>query len=204
MERKVTSIDAMGKIRELVESFRPIHRLDYSVKILKQAREVQRQSGLIEPKHLMLQTMPSLVEEARRLQRKRRELFTLKKEKDRSMTRNKVVSALGTEISGFKTATGFVVGLLQEVKACAVETERDLKKTQEIISVSGFREKTLTEKVLSLTEELSSVRVECANLCSNLYEMTALVQWMKANVGKQPSTVSTKVQKTDEDMVYAV
>lgn len=55
-----------------------------------------------------------------------------------------------------------------------------------------------------MTEELSSVRVERANLRADLDEMTTIVQRMKENVRKPLSTVSREVQKTYDDMVDAV
>lgn len=64
------------------------------------------------------------------------------------------------------------------------ETERDLKRAHEIIVVSHFHQKTLTDKVLSLMEELYFIRVEHANLPVDLNEMRARVKQMKEHVGK--------------------
>lgn len=78
------------------------------------------------------------------------------------MAENKVVLALGMEISELEKTTGSLVRSLQEVKACALETGRGLEKAQESIVVSKSHRKTLTDKVSSLTEELKSLRVERA------------------------------------------
>lgn len=52
MEWMMILTEDMAKIRELLESNRSIDHLDYSVKISKLAREVQRLSGLVEAKNL--------------------------------------------------------------------------------------------------------------------------------------------------------
>lgn len=64
--------------------------------------------------------------------------------------------------------------------------------------------KALTDKVASLTEELSSICVEWANLRSDLSEMTVLVQGLEEDVGRSLSGVSMVVQVTYENMVDAV
>lgn len=48
---------------------------------------------------------------------------------------------------------------LQEVRLSEVEIEIDLKKAQETTEKSGLCEKSLTEQILSLTVEMSTVRV---------------------------------------------
>lgn len=57
-----------------------------------------------------------------------KDLFMLKKDKERLSAMTKVVLALRMEISALKTTTGFLVGSLQLTKARAVETERDPEK----------------------------------------------------------------------------
>lgn len=79
MERKVTLTKAIRRIRKLLESGRSIDHPDYSVKILKIAREVQRLSGLVASKGLKLQTAVGLVGKPSRFWE---ELSKLKKEKD--------------------------------------------------------------------------------------------------------------------------
>lgn len=63
---------------------------------------------------------------------------------------------------------------------------------------------TLTDKVTSVTEELSSVNVERANFRVDLDEITELEQWMKDDVGKSLSSASTEVQRRYENIVEAV
>lgn len=62
--------------------------------------------------------------------------------------------------------------------------------------MSGSCEKALTVKVPYLTEKLSSVRVNYTNPCTDLVELTKQVQWMKKDIGKSLSTVSTEMQMT--------
>lgn len=88
--------------------------------------------------------------------------------------------------------------------ARAVETVSGLKKAQETIAVSVSREKSLTENVSSLMEELSALRATHANLRADLVEETAFVQQLKDNLRKSLYTVSTEVQKTYVDMVHVV
>lgn len=57
---------------------------------------------------------------------------------------------------------------------------------------------------MSLTKDLSAVRVEHVNLCDDLDVMTALVRRMKHNVRNFLSTVSTEVQKMYDEMVHVV
>lgn len=69
--------------------------------------------------------------------------------------------------------------------------------------MSGSQEKTLTDKVSSLTEELSSIRVKRANLKSDLNEMTALVQQMKNDVERSICNGSTEAKESYENMAKA-
>lgn len=62
----------------------------------------------------------------------------------------------------------------------------------------------LTDKFLSLTEELSSVRVERANIRVDLDKMTARMQRVNDNVGNSLSDVFTEVQNTYEDTIKAI
>lgn len=55
------------------------------------------------------------------------------------------------------------MSFLQEIKACAVETERDLKRLHEAVVMSDSQQASLTDKVAFLTVELSSIRVACAS-----------------------------------------
>lgn len=91
VERKITLTNSMGKTMELFGSGRSIDRLDYSVKIEKLTREVQRLTGLVESKNLKLQSMPGLVEETSRLGQA---LSKLKSDKKRLTAENKVAVAL--------------------------------------------------------------------------------------------------------------
>lgn len=104
----------MEKIRKLLESDRPIDRLNFSVKIAKLEREVQRLTGFVISKVLELQTIPELVEEASGL---REEFSKLKEVKDCLMAENMVVLALAMESSEAKKTTASFVNPLQEVKA---------------------------------------------------------------------------------------
>lgn len=145
--------------------------------------------------------MPGLVGEISRLQE---EFSELKAGKNRLKAEKKVVPALETKTSEFITTTGSLVVSLQEVQASAIEINRDPKTAWETITLSNSFEKALTERFSSLTEDLSSVRVERLNLRADSDEMTALVQQMEKNVGKSLSNVSTEVQKTYKEMVDAV
>lgn len=58
VERDVTSIDAMAKIRELLESGLLIDGSDCSIKSAIVTQEAQRLAGLVESKNLELETMP--------------------------------------------------------------------------------------------------------------------------------------------------
>lgn len=91
------------------------------------------------------------------------------------MAENKVVLALRTHVLELKTATGSLVGSVQEVEPRSIDTKCDLIKAQEAVAVSNSQKTSLTEKVTSLTKERMSIRVERANLKPDLDEMTALV-----------------------------
>lgn len=75
---------------------------------------------------------------------------------------------------------------------------------QETVAVLDSHQKRLKDKVCFQREELSSVRVESANLWADLDAMTALVQRMKDDIGKSLSKLSTELLKTYEDMVEMV
>lgn len=55
---------------------------------------------------------------------------------------------------------------------------------QETNAVMDSLQMTLTDKDSSLTEELYSVRIERANLCADLDEMTELLPQMKDDIEK--------------------
>lgn len=148
MEQKGTWADAIAKIQKILQIGCSIDRSGFFVKILKLAREVQRLLGLIDSKDLAMQMMVGLNDEA---SSSREKPFKLKEEKDRLTVESKVVLALRSEISGFKTATGSIVDSSWEVKSRKVETERNLKNALETIPASGSRGKTLTEKVSIVT-----------------------------------------------------
>lgn len=67
--------------------------------------------------------------------------------------------------------------------------------------MSESQQTTLTDRIASLIEELSSIRVDRANLKADLDERAGLVQRLKDDVGKSLSNESTEAQKTYEDMV---
>lgn len=113
-------MDVMEKVREILDSGRLNYKLDYSVKILKQTRECLRLTVLVASKDLELQTMLGLVDETSRSPEK---LWKTMGDKDRLTAENKIVVALGTEISELKTTTDSLVGSVQEVKVRSVETE---------------------------------------------------------------------------------
>lgn len=77
-----------------------------------------------------------------------------------------------------------------------IENKRDLKTTQETAAVSKAQQKPSTETISSLTDELSSIRVDRANLMAAMDEITALVQRMKDDVERSLSNVSTEVLKS--------
>lgn len=100
--------------------------------------------------------------------------------------------------------TGSIVGPVQKMKPRVVETERDLNKAQENISVSGSFIKALTGKVLWLREALLAVRVLRVIFRVGLDEMTMVEKRMKKKIWKMLSIMSAEVQKTYDDMVDAV
>lgn len=127
-------------------------------------------------KDLELRTISGLVDEASSL---RVGPSKLEIEMNRLTAENKVVHAIGKEISGLKTTANSIVGSLQDVKIRAIETERGLKNAQKTIAASGSWEKTLAEKFSSLMKELSSVRVKSVNLRSDLDEMIMIARRAK-------------------------
>lgn len=70
--------------------------------------------------------------------------------------------------------------------------------------MSDSQHKTLTDKVESLIEELSSTCVERVSLNADFDEMTTLVHRLKDDVGNSLFGVSADVQNTYEDTVDAV
>lgn len=126
----------MAKLRELLENGRSIHQLNYSVKISKLIRKVQRLPGLVNSKDLEIQTMPRLVGKAIRL---RKRLFVLKKVRNRLKAENMVVVASEAEVSVLKSTTVPIVSSLQGVKARAVESKKGLKTVPKTITVSSSR-----------------------------------------------------------------
>lgn len=70
--------------------------------------------------------------------------------------------------------------------------------------MSDSHQKSLRDEILFLTEKLSSIRVERANLRADSDEMTALMNRTNDDVVKSFSNVSTEVQKGHEDTVEAV
>lgn len=86
--------------------------------------------------------MHGLVEKASRL---REGFFETKRNKDRLTAENIVVLDLKTEILGFKTRSGSPVGSFQKVNAPAIETKRDLIKTQKAAAGLESINKTLKD-----------------------------------------------------------
>lgn len=87
--------------------------------------------------------------------------------------------------------------------ACAIEAERELNEAPETVAASASREKTFTEKISSLTEEMSSVPEKRAILGSDLNAMMTLVQQLKMNVRNFCLPCPQKVQMPHVDMVDA-
>lgn len=141
-----------------------------------------------------------MVEEARRFWGT---LSEAKGDENRLPAERKVTLAFRTEILELKTTTGLLVGSFHKVKARAAETERGLQKAQGAVAVSKLQHKTLKEKFTFLTEELSLIRVESANVKADLDEISALVYRLRDDVDKLISNVSTEVAKTYGDMVDA-
>lgn len=112
--------------------------------------------------------------------------------------------ALETKTSELKTTTGSHVGIFQEIKVRAVETERDLTKAQKTVAVSDSQQELLADKVSSMTEELSSMRLGRANIKAVLDEIKSLVQRMKDNIKASLLNGSTALRKMYKDTVEAV
>lgn len=102
----------------------------------------------------------------------------LKRKRD-PLTFNMVVLASDREVFDFSKMTNFKVGSLQEVKARAVETEKNWKKAQQTIAVYGSRKITLPVTVSSLTVAMLPIRVKLDKFCVDLDEMTTLVKRIK-------------------------
>lgn len=107
VERKVTSIYAMMKVRKLLGRGHLINKSDYFEKISKLTQEVQRHTAFVESMDMELQTMPGQVEEASLL---RDELSKANLDEGGLTAVNKVVLARGTEISKINATTGSLVG----------------------------------------------------------------------------------------------
>lgn len=119
------------------------------------------------------------------------ELPSSKKEKDGLEEENEVVLSLRMELFDLNKTGRFNEGSLLELKTHVVETEVDLKKALKTTAVSGSGEKMSKDKVSSLAEETSLVRVERSNLRVDLDGRTSLVRRMRENAGKELSTEST-------------
>lgn len=61
VKRKVMIVEAMAKIRELLERGRLVNRLEYFVKIAKSTQEMQQLSPPVESNDLELWMLPGLV-----------------------------------------------------------------------------------------------------------------------------------------------
>lgn len=114
VDRMIGLTDVLSRIWGLFESCCFIDRLDYTVNILKLAREVQLLSGLAESKDLELQMVPSLVDEASYIWKEPSEL---KEKREPFKEKNKTVFAFRAEILESKARTGYIVGSLPEVNA---------------------------------------------------------------------------------------
>lgn len=112
--------------------------------------------------------------------------------------------ALETEIFEIKTTTSSLVGSIQEVKAHTVETKTRLKKAPETAAVQDSQLKLAMGKFLSLTEALSSIRVERANLREHFDAVKALVKRIIADVEKSVFKVSMEVPNTYKYMAEGV
>lgn len=108
------------------------------------------------------------------------------------------------EILELIATTGYLMSFLEEIRARAVETKRDLKKMPQALEVSKPQQTSFTDKVASVTEGLSSISVECVNFKVDLDEMTWLVQRLKEDDGKSLYNVSAEFQKPYEDKVDAL
>lgn len=84
---------------------------------------VPRLTVLVELKALETQKMSELIEET---SRSREELSTAKGDTDRLEAENKVVLAVGMDISELNKSIGFLVGSINEKKAGAVDSQKNL------------------------------------------------------------------------------
>lgn len=71
------------------------------------------------------------------------------------------------------------------------------------VAVLDSQHKTLTDKVASLTEELSPIRFGRENFNTGLNEITLMDQQLKADFGKSLSGMSKEILKTHVDMIDA-
>lgn len=90
---------------------------------------------------------------------------------------------------------GSIVGFLLQTEGNEVDAERDLKETRGTNAASVSFAKTSTMIVSSLTKHSSSIRVERANLCAELHEITLCLQGMIGNVDILLFNVCTEVLK---------
>lgn len=70
---------------------------------------------------------------------------------------------------------------------------KDLQKAQGAVAVLSPQHKPLRDKVASLTEGQELIRVERANIKTDLIEMTVLAQLLKDDAGKLFSVMSMEV-----------
>lgn len=96
------------------------------------------------------------------------------------------------------------MSFVQGVKARVRETEKNLKKSQETIALSGFRGKALTEKVSWSTKKLSAVLIEPTKLHADVEGSITLLQGIKHDAVKSRSTAFREVQNTYDDVVSVV
>lgn len=84
------------------------------------------------------------------------------------MAGNEDAPTISEEIFNFKVRTGSTEGPLEDMKSCALKTEKDRKKAEGTIVISGLRWKSLTGSIFPLTGELTAVSVERASDCADL------------------------------------
>lgn len=95
LEQEATSIETMAKTPELLETGRLTYCADYMIRIAKLLAEMQRFSSLVGSKHLEVNTLPALVENASRTQeelvRRRTDLRCLAAENKISIALEKAI-----------------------------------------------------------------------------------------------------------------